>query len=155
MSSALWGNAWISVLRWTFSLVLINDLKEEINSSGMKLPTANRMGETARKQRNTANRKKHAVRKHKKLKFNLGTKMATCCLWKIITWLTYTQQGGAQVQILRRWEYRGRADECHQRAHPGPQRYPSSQLTLLFREVGTSVLPRNQSRGTASPTRGH
>lgn len=66
--------------------------------------------------------------------------MTTCCLWKIITWLTYTQQGGVQVQILRRWEYRGRADEHHKHAHPEPQRYPSFQLTLLF-TGGRSICP--------------
>lgn len=66
--------------------------------------------------------------------------MTTCCLWKIITWLTYTQQGGVQVQILRRREYRGRADEHHKHAHPEPQRYPSFQLTLLF-TGGRSVCP--------------
>lgn len=35
-----------------FFLVLINDLKEEINSIGMKSPTASRMGETARNDEN-------------------------------------------------------------------------------------------------------
>lgn len=57
--------------------------------------------------------------------------MATCCPWKITTWLTYSQQGGVQVQILRGWEYRGKADECHKHAHPQPQRYLCSQLQLL------------------------
>jgi len=58
--------------------------------------------------------------------------MAICCLWKINTWLTYAQQGGVQVQLLRRWEHSGRADECYKHAPPELQRYPSSQLTLLF-----------------------
>jgi len=35
-----------------FFSVFINDLKEEIKSSGMKSPTANRMGETARNDEN-------------------------------------------------------------------------------------------------------
>lgn len=81
--------------------------------------------------------------------------MATCCPWKIITWLIYTQQGGVQVQILRSWEYRGKADECHKHAHPQPQRYPHSQLQLFFTEVGTSVILGNQSHGITSQRKVH
>lgn len=36
-----------------FFLVLTNNLKEEINSSGMKSPTANRTGETSRNNENS------------------------------------------------------------------------------------------------------
>lgn len=103
----------------------------------MKLPTVNRMGETARnnKHRNTANRNELAVRKCKKLRFNLGTKMATCCLWKIIGLCT-TSKMEPKCRFWRDTE----STKKEQMSSPNALRLSlrGSQLTLI--SMGVSSL---------------
>lgn len=113
-----------------FFLVLTNNLKEEINSSGMKSPTANRTGETSRNNENS---------RISQMERNLQFKSVRS--WSLIQ----TKNGNllpvennllgshtcSKVESKCRWEYRGRADECHKHAQPEPQQYPSSHFTLL------------------------